>query len=162
MQIVRYVMWIQLVGQRPETAWAALSWSSVWLRKAEMCFCVHLNVCFPVAPPGLQQPAWVTQIFIVPESTTDEKGCLWQRMMEREAGQFLCVWVCVINPQRDLSCRVSLSVCVFLFWDLTVRFSVSCACGRRVAPLWPVPTASSLWNAWHSRCLPNELLKKTC
>ncbi len=125
MQIVRYVMWFQLVGQRPETAWAALSWSSVWLRKAEMCFCVRLNVCFPVAPPGLQQPASVTQIFIVPESTTDEKGCLWQRMMEREAGQFLCVWVCVINPQRDLSCCVSLSVCVFLFWDLTVRFSVS-------------------------------------
>lgn len=36
------------------------------------------------------------------------------------------------------------------------------ACGRRVAALWPVPTASSLWNAWHSLCPPNELLKKTC
>ncbi len=123
MQIVRYVMWFQLVGQRPETAWAALSWSSVWLRKAEMCFCVRLNVCFPVAPPGLQQPAWVTQIFIVPESTTDEKGCLWQRMMEREAGQFFCVCVSVLLIHSGTFLVVCPWVCVFFCFETSLSGS---------------------------------------
>lgn len=174
MQIVRYVMWFQVVGQRPETTWAGFVVVRCVAKKSRNVFLCASECVLPSSTPGTAAACLShTNLYC------SWKYNRWKRLFmtahDGERGRpVFCVWVCVINPQWDLSCCVSLSVCVCFCiagWLVlrphcpgsacSVR-ELECACGRRVAPLWPVPTASSLWNAWHSRCLPNELLKKTC
>lgn len=81
------------------------------------------------------------------------------------AANFLCGCVFVIHAETFLVLRPCVHVSAQTggsLCDLTIRVQCHVCYRCRVAALRPVPTASSLWNARHSRRLPNKVLKKAC
>lgn len=141
MRIVRYVMWFQVVGQRPETTWAGFVVVRCVAKKSRNVFLCASECVLPSSTPGTGAACLShTNLYC------SWKYNRWKRLFmtahDGERGRpVFCVWVCVINPQWDLSCCVSLSVCVFLHSRLACfetslsGFSVLCT-GAGVC-VWP-------------------------
>lgn len=177
-------MWFQLVGQSPETIWAGFVMvkqkENVECMK-EMCASLFLCASKCVLPSSTSGTAAAVATLGLLEShksllflkEQQMKKAVYDSAWWRDVGHcFLYVGVFVLLIHSGTFLVVCPWVCVLFCVDswfvlrphcpgsaCSVR-ELECACGRRVASLWPVPTASSLWNAWHSRCLPNKLLKK--